>query len=393
MMKEDSMIELSEQQRMMVTEIRKLGESFDAAYWRDLDQKQEFPWEFFRALAEGGWFGITIPEEYGGHGLGMVNAAIVARELARTPGGFSGVMAVHTNMFGLEPIMKYGTHEQKERFLKPIAAGEHMMAVGITEPDAGFDTTKIRTRAVRDGKGYRITGRKTFLSRLKESKNVLLVTRTTPLNEVSKKTKGISLFVANADDPAISATRIPTLGRHTVPSYDVGIDGLWVPEENLIGNEGEGFYHLLNVLNPERISVAAEAIGLGELALNRACAYARERVIFDRAIGTNQAISFPLADGSIRLEAAWLMVLNAAKLYDAGKPCGAQANMAKYLAAEAAYEVSHRAIQTFGGHGYAVDNDVERFWRESRLALIAPISQEMVMNYVSEHVLDLPRSH
>lgn len=387
------MIEQSEQQRMMVSEIRKLAESFDAAYWRDLDRKQEFPWSFYRALSEGGWFGITIPEEYGGHGLGMVDAALVARELARSPGGFNGVMSVHTNMFGLEPIMKYGTHEQKLRFLKPIAEGQHMMAVAITEPDAGFDTTKIRTRAVRDGKGYRITGRKTWLSRLRESKTVLIVARTTPLDEAEKKTKGISLFVANADDPAISATRIPALGRHTVPSYDVGIDGLWVPEENLIGTEGEGFYHLLNVLNPERISVAAEAVGLGQLALDRACRYARERVIFDRPIGANQAISFPLAEGCTRLEAAWLMVLHAATLYDAGQPCGTQSNMAKYLAAEAAYEVSHRAIQTFGGHGYAVDNDVERLWRESRLALIAPISQEMIMNYVAEHVLDLPRSH
>lgn len=387
------MIEMTEEQRIMVTEIRKLGERFDAKYWRDLDQKQEFPWDFFGALSEGGWFGITIPEEYGGHGLGMVAAALVARELARSPGGYDGVMAVHTNMFGLEPIMKYGTHEQKTRFLKPIAAGEHMMAVAITEPDAGFETTKIRTRAVKDGKGYRITGRKTFLSRLRESKTVLIVTRTTPLKDVSKKTKGISLFVADAQDPAISSTRIPTLGRHTVPSYDVGIDGLWVPEENLIGTEGEGFYHLLNVLNPERISVAAEAVGLGQLALERACNYARERVIFDRPIGANQAISFPLADSHARLEAAWLMVQRAASLYDAGQPCGAEANIAKYLAAEAAYEASHRAIQTFGGHGYAVDNDVERFWRESRLTLIAPISQEMAMNYVVEHELKLPRSY
>ena len=387
------MIEMTEEQRIMVTEIRKLGERFDAKYWRDLDQKQEFPWDFYRALSEGGWFGITIPEEYGGHGLGMVEATLVARELGRSPGGYDGIMAVHTNLFGLEPIMKYGTHEQKTRFLKPIAAGEHMMAVAITEPDAGFDTTKIRTRAVKDGKGYRITGRKTFLSRLRESKTVLIVARTTPLKDVSKKTMGISLFVADAQDPAINATRIATLGRHTVPSYDVGIDNLWVPEENLIGTEGEGFYHLLNVLNPERISVAAEAVGLGQLALERACNYARERVIFDRPIGSNQAISFPLADAYARLEAAWLMVQRAASLYDAGKPCGAEANIAKYLAAEAAYEASHRAIQTFGGHGYAVDNDVERFWRESRLTLIAPISQEMAMNYVVEHVLKLPRSH
>lgn len=387
------MFEPTEQQKLLVSEIRNFGKRFDAKYWREQDTKQEFPWAFFRALGEAGWFGITIPEEYGGHGLSMVDAALIARELAASPGGYDGIMAVHTNLFGLEPILKYGTHEQKKKFLEPIAKGEQMMAVAITEPDAGFDTTKVRTRAVREGKGYRITGRKTFLSRLLESETVLIVTRTTPLEEVAKKTQGISLFVAPSHDPAITAHRIPTAGRHTVPSYDVSIDGLWVPEENLIGQEGQGFYHLLNVLNPERISVAAEAVGLGHLALERACAYARERVIFDRPIGANQAISHPLADAYARLEAAWLMVLQAASLYDQGKNPGEQANIAKYLAAEAAYEAAHRAIQTFGGHGYAEENDVARFWRESRLTLIAPISQEMAMNFVAEHVLKLPRSY
>ncbi len=387
------MFELTEQQQALVTEVRRFCKRFDAAYWREKDEAQEFPWEFFHGLAEQGWFGITIPQKYGGAGLGLVEGALVAREIAGSPSGYDGIMAVHTNIFGLEPIMKYGTEEQKHRFLGPVARGEHMVAVAITEPDAGFDTPSIRTRAVREGKGYRISGRKTFLSRLKESKQVLIVARTTPLEQAPKRTLGISLFVADSDDPAFAAYRIKTAGRHTVPSYDVGIDNLWVPEENLIGQEGHGFYHLLNVLNPERISVAAEGVGLGHLALDRACAYARTRTIFGRPIGKNQAIQHPLADAHARLEAAWLMTLQAASLYDAEKPCGAEANMAKYLASEAAYEACHRAIQTHGGHGYAAEHDVERYWREARLTLIAPISQEMVLNYLAEHVLELPRSY
>lgn len=387
------MFELTADQNSLVSEIRELCRTFDRNYWRKQDLAHEFPWAFFRALAEHGWFGITIPEEYGGHGLGMVEAALIAREIAASAAGYAGIQSVHTNIFGLEAVMKFGTDAQKREFLGPVARGEHMVALAITEPEAGFDTPSIRTRAVRDGKGYRISGRKTFLSRLKESERVLIVARTTPQEQAEKRTLGISLFMAPSNDPAITAHRIETAGRHTVPSYDVAFDNLWVPEENLIGTEGQGFYHLLSVLNPERIAVAAEAVGIGHLALEHASDYARERIVFGRPIGRNQAIQHPLADSYARLEAAWLMTIEAASLYDAGRACGSQANIAKYLAAEAAYEVSHRALQTYGGHGYAVDNDVERYWREARLTLIAPVSQEMVLNYLGEHVLHLPRSY
>lgn len=386
-------LEFTPEQELLKSELNNLMKKFDERYWRDLDDKGEFPHEFFAALAENEYFGITIPEKYGGAGLGLVEGCIVTETITQAVAGFNGSMAVHTNIFGIEPIIKYGTDEQKKRFLGPIARGENMMAVAITEPDAGFDTTSIRTHAKKDGKGYIINGRKTFLSRFKESKTVIMVTRTTPLEKVSKKTLGISLFVANTDDPAFEAHHIKMAGRRSVPSYEVSIDNLYVPEENLIGEEGKGFYHLLNVLNPERISVAAECIGLGRLAIEKAANYAKERIIFGRPIGMNQGIQFPLAEAHMKLEAARMMVYSAAQLYDSGKECGAEANMAKYLAADAAYEATDRAVQTLGGHGYAMEQDVERYWRESRLTRIAPVSQEMILNFIGVKVLGMPRSY
>lgn len=386
-------LEFTPEQEMLKSELLRLMKRFDDRYWREKDEKWEFPQEFFEALAENEYFGITIPEEYGGAGLGLVEGCIVVEEITRAGAGFNGSQAVHTNIFGIEPIIKYGTEDQKQKFLGPIARGECMMAVAITEPDAGFDTLNISTRAVKEGNGYILNGRKTFLSRFKESKTVLIVTRTTPLAEASKKTLGISLFVAETDDPAFEAHRIKFAGRHSVPSYDLSIDNLYVPEENLIGEEGQGFYHLLNVLNPERISVAAECVGLGRLALERAVDYAKERVVFGRPIGMNQAIQFPLAESHMKLEAARMMIYHAARLYDEGKPCGEEANTAKYLAAEAAYRATENAVQTMGGYGYAMEQDVERYWREARLTLIAPISQEMILNYIGSRVLELPRSY
>lgn len=381
------------EQEMLRTELHNLMQQFDDRYWREKDDKWEFPQEFFQALAEHEYFGITIPREYGGAGLGLVEGCVVTEEIAASGAGYNGAMAVHTNVFGIEPVIKYGTEEQKQKFLGPISRGETMMAVAITEPDAGFDTTNIRTRAKKEGKGYVLNGRKTFLSRFKQSKMVLIVARTTPIEKVSKKTEGISLFVAETDNPAFEAHRIKFAGRHSVPSYEVSIDNLYVPEENLIGQEGRGFYHLLNVLNPERISVAAECVGIGRLAIQKAVNYAKQRVIFGRPIGMNQAIQFPLAEAHMKLEAARLMVYYAARLYDNGQPCGAEANMAKFLAAEAAYKAADTAVQTLGGHGYAMEQDVERYWREARLTRIAPVSQEMVLNFIGEKVLGLPRSY
>lgn len=381
------------QQKMLQEETRAIMKQFDARYWREKDLAYEFPFEFFKALGEHEWFGITIPEEYGGSGLGLTEACIVSEEIAACESGFNGAMAVHTNIYGVEPIIKYGTEEQKKRLLAPVARGEHMFAVAITEPDAGFDTLNIRTRARREGDGYVLNGRKTFLSRFKESKKVLIVARTTPVDQVEKRTKGISLFVADTDDPAFTAHHIKTAGRHSVRSYEVSFDNLYVPKENLIGQEGEGFYHLLSALNPERIAIGAQAIGLGRLAIERAARYAKERVVFGRPIGQNQGIQFPLADAYMHLQAAKLMVYKAAWLYDQGLPCGEESNTAKYLAGQAAYLAADRALQTLGGHGYAAEQDVERYWREARLARIAPISEEMILNYIAEHVLGLPRSY
>ena len=374
-------------------ELRELLAAFDDAYWREKDDQAEWPDEFFRALADQGWFGITLPEKYGGAGLGLVHGCAVVEEIANSSAGFAGAQAVHTNIFGVEPLAKYGTEEQKQRWLPPICQGKSMVAIGITEPDAGFDTTNIRTFAERRPGGWVLNGRKTFLSRFTKSDKVLLVARTTPREQVQKRTDGITLFLVDTDDPAFSIRRIKFAGRHVVPSFDVAIENLFVPDENVVGEVGRGFYHLLSVLNPERITLAAECIGAGLRAVAKAVEYANQRVVFGRPIGQNQGIQFPLAEAYMKLQAARIMTYHAASLYDRGEPCGEEANTAKFLAAEAAYMATDRAVQTLGGHGYAKDNSVERFWRESRLGLIAPVSQEMTLNFIGEKVLGLPRSY
>lgn len=373
--------------------VRRVCADFGDAYWRERDANHEFPWEFYRAMAAGGWIGIAIPEDYGGGGRGITEAAIVLEEVAASGAAMNGCSAIHLSMFGMNPVVKWGSEEMRRRYLPAVASGELHVAFGVTEPDAGTDTTAITTRAVRDGDTYLVRGRKVWTTKAPFCDKVLLLVRTTPLEECRRRTDGLTLLLADLQRPEVTITPIPKAGRNAVVSCEVVYDDLPVPVADRVGPEGEGFRILLDGINPERILVAAEALGIGRAALRRAVAYANERVVFGRPIGQNQGIAFPLADAHARLRAAELAVREAAWRYDRGLPCGEHANTAKYLAAEAGYLAADRAVQTHGGFGYATEYDVERYWREARLMRIAPISQEMVLNYLSQHVLGLPRSY
>lgn len=373
--------------------VRRVCADFPDAYWREKDEAHEFPWEFYKAFAGGGWLGIAMPEEYGGGGRGITEAAIVLGEVANSGAGMNGASALHLTVFGLNPLVCHGSEEMKERYLPAAAAGDLQVAFGVTEPDAGTDTPSITTFARRVDGGYVVRGRKVWTSKALESEKVLLLVRTTPLSECARRTDGMTLFLADLDRDHVDIRPIPKLGRNAVDSNEVVYDDLPVSEADRIGEEGKGFWYLLDGLNPERILIASEAVGIGRAALRRAVAYANERIVFGRPIGKNQGIAFPLAQAHAHLEAAELMVWRAAWLYDHGLPCGAEANMAKLLAADAGFEAADRALQTHGGFGYAKEFDVERYWREVRLMKIAPVSQEMVLNYLCEHVLRLPRSY
>lgn len=373
--------------------VRALCARFPDEYWSEADQAQRFPREFYDALAAGGWIGVAIPAEYGGGGAGITAASIVLEEVAASGACMNGASAIHLSIFGMHPVVRHGSEELKQRFLPAVARGELHVAFGVTEPDAGTDTTAISTRAVRDGDGYRITGRKVWTSKALESDRVLLLTRTTDARDCARRTDGLTLFMARLRDPAVTIRPIPKLGRNAVASCEVSYDGLYVDAADRVGEEGRGFGYLLDGLNAERVLIAAEALGIGKAAVRRAAAYARERVVFGRPIGANQGIAFPLAAAHARLAAAELAVRRAAWLIDAGQPCGEQANTAKFLAAEAGFEAADAALQTHGGYGYAREYHVERYWREARLMRIAPVPQEMVLNYLAEHVLRLPRSY
>ncbi|MGO9450227.1 MAG: acyl-CoA dehydrogenase family protein [Candidatus Binataceae bacterium] len=385
--------ELTEAQQEIVRQVRTLGEKFPDEYWREKDARAEFPHDFYAEVARGGWLGVAIPEQYGGSGLGITEAALVMREVAGSGGAMAAASSVHLSIFGVSPLVFHGTEEQKRRFLPDVVAGTLHVAFAVTEPDAGNDITHIKTAARRDGDDYIINGRKVFTTKAREAKRMLLLTRTTPFEKVSKKTDGMSLFFAELDPAAVEVRELHKLGRAAVDTNMLFIDGLRVPASDLIGGEGRGFHSLLDGLNPERILVAAEAIGIGRAAVARAVRYAKERVVFGRPIGQNQAIAHPLADSYSKLEAAEMLMLKAAWLFDHRKPCGPEANMAKLRAADAAFEACDRAVQTLGGYGYVREYDVERYFRECRLLKIAPVSQEMVLNSISEHVLGLPRSY
>jgi acyl-CoA dehydrogenase len=366
---------------------------FDDDYWSMCDVEHRFPVEFYDAMAAGGWIGIAIPEEFGGGGRGVTEAAVVLEEVAASGACMNGASAIHMSIFGMHPVVLHGSDVMKKCYLPDVANGQLHVAFAITEPTAGSDTTKITTRAVRDGDQYVINGRKVWTSKAMESDRILLLTRTTPLTEVDRPHQGMTLFLVDRHTPGIGVSPIPKMGRNAIASCETTYDDVVVPEADRVGDEGRGFSYLLDGLNAERVLVAAEALGIGRAALRAAVSYARERVVFDRPIGMNQGIAFPLADAHARLRAAELMIREAATRIDAGMHCGEEANLAKYLAAEAGFFAADRAVQTLGGFGYAREYHVERYFREARLPRIAPISQELVLAYIAEHVLRLPRSH
>jgi acyl-CoA dehydrogenase len=355
--------------------------------------EHQFPVEFYDAMAAGGWIGIAIPEEYGGGGRGVTEASVVLQEVAASGACMNGASAIHMSIFGMHPVVLHGSEVMKKCYLPDVASGQLHVAFAITEPTAGSDTTKITTRAVRDGDQYVINGRKVWTSKALEADRILLLTRTTPLTEVDSPHQGMTLFLVDRHTPGIGVSPIPKMGRNAIASCETTYDDVVVPESDRVGDEGRGFSYLLDGLNAERVLVAAEALGIGQAALRAAVRYAGERVVFDRPIGMNQGISFPLADAHARLRAAELMIREAATRIDAGLHCGEEANLAKYLAAEAGFFAADRAVQTLGGFGYATEYHVERYFREARLPRIAPISQELVLAYIAEHVLRLPRSH
>lgn len=384
--------ETAEKERIRAA-IARICAAFDDAYWLARDRDGGFPEDFYRAVAEGGWLGIAMPEDYGGSGLGIADAAVMMQAVAQSGAGFSGASAIHLNIFGLNPVVVFGTPEQKQRFLPPLIRGEEKACFAVTEPDAGLDTAHIKTKAVREGDHYVVSGRKIWISTAQVAHKMLLLARTAPLGEGDKPTDGLSLFYTDLDRGHVEVREIEKMGRKAVDSNLLFIDGLKVPRTDLIGEEGKGFQHILHGLNPERTLIAAEAVGLGFAALRRAADYARERVVFGRPIGQNQGVQLPLARSWAELKAAELLVREAAALYDRGAPCGAEANAAKYLAAEAAFRACEEAILTHGGYGYAREYHVERYLREAQIARIAPVSPQLALCYIAERVLGLPKSY
>jgi acyl-CoA dehydrogenase len=382
---------LTEDQRAIADAVARACAPFDLCYWLDRDRDGQFPHDFATAIAAGGWFGVTMPEEYGGAGLGLTEAAIVMREIGRL--GLAAVSSVHINIFGLQPVVAFGTPEQKARMLPPLIAGHERACFGVTEPDAGLDTTRITTRAERVPGGYEVHGRKVWTSTAQQADWILLLARTRPIREGESPALGLSVFYTSFDRDRIEVREIEKMARKAVDSNQIFIDGLEVPECDRIGAEGDGLKVLMHGLNAERILVAAASLGAASTALDLAAAYARERVVFGRPIGMNQAIQHPLADIWMRLNAAELVTFQAAALYDAGRPCGLEANSAKYLSAQVAYDAAFRAVRTHGGFGFAREFHVERFFRESMLPLIAPVSEELILCHVAERALNLPKSY
>ena len=385
--------EFSEQQLSIQEAVSRICRNFGDDYWLARDTDGHFPEEFVHAITEGGWLGIAMPEEFGGSGLGVSEALILAHTIARSGAGMSGASAVHLNLFGPNPIVVFGTHEQKSRFLPPLIQGLDRACFGVTEPNSGLNTSRLETRAELDGDNYVINGQKLWTTTAQTATKILLIARTTPLVECERPTDGLSLFFTDLDRDKIEVRLIEKMGRKAVDSNSLFIDNLIVPAQDLIGEEGGGWKCLLHGLNPERILIAAEAVGLGQAALERASNYARERVVFDRTIGKNQAIQHPLAVNWMELEAAMLMVFKAAAIYDSGEPCGAESNAAKYLAAEAALSACQRSVLTHGGMGYAKEYHVERYLREIMIPVIAPVSQEMIKSFIGERVLGQEKSY
>jgi acyl-CoA dehydrogenase len=373
--------------------ITRICARFDDQYWLERDRDGRFPHELYQAMADGGWLGICMPAAFGGAGLGITEAAIMMQAIAESGAGMSGASAVHMNIFGLNPVVVFGTPAQQARMLPPLIAGREKACFAVTEPNTGLDTTQLRTRAERRGDRYVVNGQKVWISTAQVAAKMLLLARTTPLEQVGRRTEGLSLFYTTIDRRRVEIREIEKMGRHAVDSNQVFFDDFEVPVEDRIGEEGRGFEYILHGLNPERILIAAEAVGLGHVALTRATAYAKDRVVFGRPIGQNQAIQHPLAEAWMALEAARLMVLNAAWRYDTGRSCGAEANAAKYLAAEAGLQACQQAVMTHGGFGYAKDYHVERYLREVMIPRIAPVSPQLILCFIAEKVLGLPKSY
>ncbi len=386
-------IALSELQQEIDASVRKVCASFTDAYWHECDEAARFPEEFHAAMAAAGWLGITMPQDLGGAGLGVTEAAIMMHAVASSGGGQAAASSIHINLFGPHAIVVHGTGEQKRRWLTPLIKGEQKACFGVTEPDAGLDTTSIKTFAKKVEGGYRVSGRKMWTSTGQEAHKILLLARTTPKSECRKPTDGMTLFYTDLDRQKIDVRRIKKMGRNAVDSNATFIDDYFVPEFDRVGEEGRGFHYLLDSLNPERILVGMEAIGIGRDALQRAANYARERVVFGRPIGQNQGIQHPLAESWTYLESAYWMCMRAAYLYDHGLPCAAEANAAKFLSAKAGFDAATRAVLTHGGMGYAREFHVERLFRESLLPRIAPVTEQLILSFIAEKVLDLPKSY
>ena len=352
-----------------------------------------FPHDFHKSMAEAGWLGIAMPEDVGGAGLGITEAAIMMQAVAESGGGMTAASSIHGPVFSMQPVALFGTDEQKQRMIPPVLRGEDKICFAVTEPNTGLDTTKLKTRAVKQDGGYLVNGEKIWISVAQVANKMMLLARTTPLEDVKRKTEGLSLFFTDLDRSKIDVRMIHKMGRHAVDSNMLFISDLWIPEEDRIGAEGDGFKIILHGLNPERVLLGAEATGLGRVAIQRAARYARERIVFDRPIGMNQGIQHPLAKCWTQVEAANLMVLKAATLFDKGLDCGVEANAGKYLAAEAGFEACHTAMLTLGGMGYAQEYHVERYLREVLIPRTAPVSPHMILNFIAERVLELPKSY
>ena len=385
--------ELSEDQATIRSAVAELAAKFDDQYWMEKDLAHEFPREFYDTFAKAGWLGITTPEEFGGQGFGITEASLLLEEVAASGAGMNGASSMHLSIFGMHPVIKHGSQELKQRTLPRIVDGDLHVCFGVTEPGAGLDTTRLTTFARRDGDHYVVNGRKVWISKAKESEKILLLTRTTKFEDVTKKTDGLTLFLTDLDPEHVEIRPIKKMGRNAITSNELFIDDLVIPEQDRVGEEGQGFRYIIDGLNPERMLVAAEALGIGRAALRAAVRYGNEREVFGRPIGMNQGLQFPLADSLAHLDAAELVLRKATWLYDNGLPCAREANIAKYLCAEAGFNAADRAVQTHGGMGYSEEYHVARYFREARLTRIAPLSQEMVLNYLGEHVLGLPRSY
>ncbi|MFT5481834.1 MAG: acyl-CoA dehydrogenase [Halieaceae bacterium] len=366
---------------------------FTDDYWLERDREGVFPHDFHQSMAEAGWLGIAMPESVGGAGLGISEAALMMQAVSESGGGMTAASSIHGPVFSMQPIAQFGTQEQQLRMIPAVLSGEDKICFAVTEPNTGLDTTKLKTRAEKHDGGYIMNGEKIWISVAQVANKMMILARTTPLEDVKRKTQGLSLFFTDLDRSRIEIQKIPKMGRHAVDSNMVFISDLWIPEEDRIGAEGDGFKIILHGLNPERILLGAEAVGLGRVAIKKAASYARERIVFDRPIGMNQGIQHPLAKCWAQVEAANLMVMKGATLFDKGLECGVEANTGKYLAAEAGFEACHTAMATLGGMGYAQEYHVERYLREVLIPRTAPVSQHMILNYIAERVLDLPKSY